>query len=180
MNKRIIITSWILLAVALLAWAAVGYAAYAMVQTAEARASDAKLALTKANQIALNQRVQSLAATTDGERTRLNAILGVDLVTMINTIEAAGNSAGVQSKVSDAALSGTQPVQNGEPVRGVVFSVQASGSYAQVMRAAKLYEALPLLSTVDQMEIERVQSGESKTAVWNMLVRIRVLTTSSS
>ncbi len=180
MARRLITVSWVLVAAAIALWCAVGYAGYMMISVADARASDMRAALTKANQEALNQRVKSLAASTEPERAQLEVMLKTDLVTIINTLEQAGKSAGVQAKVSDASLAGTQAIQNGDPIRAVIFSIQASGNYAQIMHAAQLYESLPLLSTVEQIEIERLQSESSKTAVWNMLVRIRVFTTSSS
>jgi hypothetical protein len=180
MNKKIAITSWVLMCVAVCAWGGVVLGSQLIVRIAQERAADMKDALTKANQEALNQKVRALAATTEKDRASLESLLKTELVYMINTIEAAGATARVQSKVSDASLSGTQPIPQSDPIRSVVFSVQAQGTYTQIMHAAKLYETLPLLSSVEQVELERVQSAEQKTPLWNMLVRIRVQTTSSS
>jgi hypothetical protein len=176
MQKRIIIIAWILMTLAFVAWAMVGYGANAIVFAADARAKNAKIALTKANQTALNQRVAALAQSTQEKREELSNIINTDLVQIINTIESVGASVGVQTKVSDAAPSASVFVSKTESLRGITFSVQTEGTFAQMMRTAHLYENLPLLSAIDNLEIERVQRSGGSQAPWAMVIRIKVFT----
>lgn len=177
MSNRVTIIAWILLALALAAWAGVGYGAHWITSTAQQRANDTRAALTKANQAALNQKVEALAQNTKEKRDELAKIAGADVVVVVDAIDAAGKAAGIDAKVSDASVAGSQQLgKNGDTLRGVVFTVQAAGSFAQIMHAVSLYEKLPLLSTVEQLDIEKVQSSDPKSASWRMLARIRVQT----
>ena len=179
MSKGITFTAWILLLIAMSAWAAVGFGAYMMIQVADNRASDVQQALTQANQRAINERINTLAQNTSEDRATLATMLATELVTIIDTIEATGKAAGVESKVSDASLSGTTNIPGGEPVRSVVFSVQSAGTFTQIMHAAQLYEEMPLLSSVEQIELQRLSTTDPKARPWVMTVRIKVLTSSS-
>ncbi len=177
MSNRVTVTSWIVIALALAAWGGVFASAYMIRSTAIQRSNDTKDALTKANQAALNNRVQTLAENTKESRDQLAAIAGSDVVGVIDVIDAAGKRAGLNAKVSDAAVGGTQQLgKNGDTLRAVVFNVQGEGSFAQVMHAAALYEKLPLLSSIDQMDIEKIQTTDPKAPAWRIAVRIRVQT----
>jgi hypothetical protein len=177
MSNRVNILALVLLVLALCGWAGVGYSAHMIKETAVQRTNDSQAALTKANQAAHNRRVEALAASTKDERDRLTQIAGADVVSVIDTIDAAGKTAGITAKVSDAAVAGSQQLgKSGDSLRGVVFNVQGEGTFTQVMHAAALYEKLPLLSVIDSMDIERSQSTDPKAAPWRIIVRIRVLT----
>ena len=176
MTRKLLIVSWILLALAIAAWMMVGYSAYAIVFAADARAKNAKIALTKANQTALNQRVAALAQSTKESREELSGIINTDLVNIINTIESVGASVGIRTKVSDAAPSGDVVVSKTENLRGITFSVQTEGTFAQLMHAVHLYENLPLLSVIDNLEIERIQQSGGRSAPWAMVIRVKVFT----
>ncbi len=166
-----------MVALAILSWGAVVFAANLIETTAVQRSNDSIAALTKANQAALNKRVQALAESTKDKRAELSAIAGADVVPIIDLIDAAGKSAAIQATVSDAAVTGTQQLdKSGDTLRAVVFNVQGSGTFVQVMHAAELYEKLPLLSSIDQMDIEKVQSSDPKLPPWHISVRIRVQT----
>ncbi len=177
MSNRVVLTSWIVIALALSAWGGVFFASQLIRSTAIERSNDTKDALTKANQVALNRSVQTLADNTKAKRDELSAIAGSDVVPIIEVIDAAGKTAGLKAQVSDAAVGSTQQLgKNGDTLRAVVFNVQGEGSFAQVMHAATLYEKLPLLSSIDQMDIEKVQGNDPKAPAWRIAVRIRVQT----
>ncbi len=162
---------------AIVLWVGVGYAAHMITSTASQRSTDTMLAQTKVNQAALNRRVEALAENTKENREQLKALAGADVVSIIDIIDAAGKSAGIEARVSDAAVAGTQELEkNGDTLRAVVFNVQGAGTFAQVMHAAQLYEKLPLLSTIDQLDIEKVQSTDPKAPPWRINARIRVQT----
>lgn len=177
MSDRIKLASWILLMLAIGAWGAVGYGANMIRQTALKRANDSQLAMTKVNQAAMNQRVEALAEVTADQRTQLTTLATADVVSVIDVIDAAGKSAGIEAKVSDASVAGTQQLgKNGDTIRAVVFSVQGDGSMTEVMHALELYERLPLLSSVDQVEIVKNGGNDPKTPPWHITARIKVLT----
>ena len=177
MTNRLKLISWILLALAVCMWAGVAYSANMITSTALKRSNDTQLALTKANQASINQKVEALAEMTKDKRAELTAIAGADVVSIIDTIDAAGKSAGIEAKVSDAAVAGSQQLgKAGDTLRGVVFNVQGDGSISQVMHAAELYERLPLLSSIDQIDITRNQTTDPKAPAWHIGARIRVLT----
>jgi hypothetical protein len=177
MSERIKLMSWILLVFAIASCAGVGYAAQMIRATALQRSNDTQLAMTKANQSAMNQKVQALAEVTKEKREELALLAAADVVTVIDTIDAAGRSAGIEAKVSDASVAGTLPLgKSGDTLRAVMFSVQGDGSMAQVMHAAQLYERLPLLSSVDQIEIVRNNTSDPKQPAWHITARIKVLT----
>lgn len=177
MTKTVKLISWIAIAVAILAWSGVILSANMIRSTAIQRSNDTRAALTKANQTALNKRVDTLAQNTKEKREQLTALAGADVVSIIDVIDSAGKSAGLDAKVSDAAVGGTQQLgKNGDTLRAVVFNVQGNGTFAQVMHAAALYEKLPLLSSIDQLDIEKVQSSDPKAPAWHISARIRVQT----
>ena len=177
MSDRIKFASWILLAIAIVIWAGVAYSADMIRETALKRSNDTQLALTKANQLAMNQKVEALSEVTAEKRTQLTTLAGADVVSIIDIIDAAGKSAGVVAKVSDASVAGTVAVgKNGDTLRAVVFSVQGDGTITQVMHAAQLYERLPLLSSIEQIDIAKNQSSDSKAPPWHITVSIKVLT----
>ena len=177
MSERIKLMSWVLLILALAAWGAVGYGANMIRETAIKRANDSQMAMTKANQAAMNQKVEALAEVTAEKRAQLATLAGADVVSVIDTIDAAGKSAGIEAKVSDASVAGTQQLgKNGDTMRAVMFSVQGDGTIAQVMHALQLYERMPLLSSVDQVEIVKNTSPDAKAPAWHISARIKVLT----
>jgi hypothetical protein len=178
MSNTVKIISWIMLVIALASWAGVGYAAHVIKATAIKRANDTKLAQTKANQAVLNQKVEALAESTKEKRDQLSAIAGADVVSIIDVIDAAGKTAGIEARVSDASVAGQQQLgKTGDTLRGVAFNVQGTGTFVQVMHAAELYEKLPILSSIDSIDIEKVQGSDPKTAnLWHISARIRVQT----
>ncbi len=177
MSERLKLMSWILLALAIVIWGGVAYSANMIRETALQRSNDTQLALTKANQLAMNQKVEALAEVTADKRTQLSTLAGADVVAIIDIIDAAGKSAGIEAKVSDASVAGTTALgKTGDALRAVVFSVQGDGTIAEVMHAAQLYERLPMLSSIEQMDIARNQSSDPKSPPWHITVRIKVQT----
>ncbi len=177
MSNSIKLISIISFVCAVVAWGGVVYSAQMIRGTAVERSNDTKEALTKANQAALNQRVETLALNTKEKRDQLKSLAGTDVVAIVDIIDAAGKSAGITAKVSDAAVGGTTALgKSGDTLRAVVFNVQGEGTFTQVMHAASMYEKLPLLSSIDQMDIEKVQAGDPKSTLWHINVRIRVQT----
>lgn len=176
MTNRTALLSYATLGLAIALWGGVWYISTMLLREADAQASETQIVLTKANQAALNQRVQSLAASTQDERAQLSALLSQDIVTTIDTIESVGMLTGTGGKVKSVEDAGQQPISDGDPIRAVTFQVEGTGTFAQVMAAAELYEKLPLLSTLDSVAFTKAET-RGKVQFWNMNARVRVLTT---
>ncbi len=177
MSKQIKLISIISIIVALAMWAGVIFASQMIRSTAIQRSNDTQAALTKANQAALNKKVAALAESTKEKRDELAGLAGTDVVAVVDVIDSVAKASGITAKVSDAAVGGTQQLgKTGDTLRAVVFNVQGDGTFAQIMHAASLYEKLPLLASIDQMDIEKIQSTDPKAPTWHIAVRIRVQT----
>src|SRR3989338_7486354 len=87
MNKHLTSIAWTTLAVACLSWGGVWYLTSALTEEAELRASATAEALQKADRAAYNQRLLSIANETSVERERLEAVAGLDIVSIVTTIE---------------------------------------------------------------------------------------------
>ncbi len=165
---------------AMLAWAGVIYAGRYILSEASARASTAVTAEQELDRVAYAQRLKSLAADTQADRDRLHALTHANIVSIVNTIEAASREIGVNAQVNNALPVGQSEIlPGGVPLETIVFVVEAQGTFAQLMRAAALFEHLSLPSSVEQLELERSVNAATGAASWRLMARIRVLTTSN-
>ena len=180
MKRSIMYIALAALLLALCAWGAVLYGASEIRHLASKRAEQAIAAGREFDRTAYAQRIAALAADTEGDRMRLGELLQADIVTIIDIIEAAGKSARVTVRVSDALpAGGAEALPGGGELQAVEFIVQTTGTFSSLMQAATLFEQLPLPSSVQQIELER-STGEQSTVPWRMTTRIRVLTTALS
>jgi hypothetical protein len=182
MKTSISIIGWVALAFALCVWGAVGYAALSIQDQASMSASNAASSAQQVDKIAYAQRISALAADTQVERNQLDTLVGSGVVSIVNVIEAAGTSAHVNAQVSDAIPEGAAVgLPGGAQLQAVGFVVQAQGGFTALMQAVTLFEALPLPSSVEQVELQQATATDPHAALlWNMTVRIRVLTTAVS
>lgn len=173
---RIIYLSWALLVASLLFFGAVYYEAGAIQSAAESRANAASDAERQLDKSAYSQRVHAIATDTKDERDQLDSYAHLDIVSTVQMLEDTGKSAGVTANVTDALPSGdAQDLPGGEKLQTVSFSLLADGTYQNLIRAAMLYEQLPLASHVVQLDIERADAKDAK-APWHMTIRIRITT----
>jgi Tfp pilus assembly protein PilO len=160
--------------VALVVWCIAVYF-FLSIQDRESRyqtqAASSQLASQK--QIAATQ-LHMLAQNTQSERDDLANLLNVDIVSVVNTIDNAGKAAGVSLKLGDAVPESTPPQS---PIRAVDFVVQAQGSFANIMRAVRLFETLPVPSLIEALDIQQVPDSGKGGTTWQMNASIRVLTT---
>ncbi len=170
--------SWLALLTSVALFALVVYQAGVIREDARVRAAFTADREYQSDRSAYAQRVTAVIAETEDERAKLDAFAKIDVVTVIELLESAGESAGVTVRVAGAqAESGTQ-LPTGELLQPVAFSVNASGSYAAVMHALDLYEHLPLAAQIEQLDIARDGSGNGRT--WSLSMRIRVMTIATS
>jgi|GEM_PF-2265537 len=180
MNKSISYISWLALVVALLSWAAVAYAGIRIQETARTSGTRALNSDQQASLAAQKSRLHALAVDTQMDRESLETLMQSDIVSIANTIESTGRSAGVVARVSAAIPTGNpKEIPGGAPLYSVAFIVQAEGTFAGLNNALRLFEKLPYLATVEQFEFERGGSAEKNAPPWRMNVRIRILTTSA-
>lgn len=171
-------TAILIATAALIAWGLVGYFAWTINVDESKRLADAREAqmATIANAHAV--RTHALALDTAKEREQLKTLLGVDVVSAAYMIEGVGRASGVAVKLGDALPEGAQASEGFAP-KTVGFVVRADGKFSALMRAARLFETLPIPSSVTRVDIERApRSSGDKSNLWHMNVYIRILTTS--
>lgn len=168
----------LILTLAVVAWGLVALFAWTISVDEAARSASAgdeqKAVVT--NAVAL--RMHALAQETAGDGETLKKLLNVDVVSASYMIEEVGKIAGVAVKLSDAQPENAQAA-DGSVAKAVGFVVAADGKFPALMHAARLFETLPIPSSVTRLDIERTPQPSGKpSGIWHMNVYIRVLTTS--
>lgn len=159
---------------AIIAWGGVGYLVWNTMKGIADKSDLSNVSKSSFAQRTIDAHIHALAVSTATDRTQLNELFNTDIVSIVNIIETAGSSVGAPTQITDASQAKSA---NGSPVRATVFSTQSTGSFASLMRAAKLLETLPIPSSVEQIDL--IRTGEGATPQWHMNARIRVLTTSN-
>ncbi|GEM_PF-1076062 len=180
-TRGITLGAWIAIAAAAAAWAAVAAFAWTIQAEMSTRSSQAADARNTATLEDATIRLHALARDTKDLRDQLDSLAQTDVLTVVNTIESVGQVTGVAVKIGDvvptAAAPATDP--NAPTLYEATFVVETDGSFQALMRTAALFEHLPLLSSVDNLELERVSSDpQGKSGTWHGTARIRVLSTS--
>lgn len=171
-------TALLVLAFALSSWGAVGYFAWTITADENKREADAGEAQLTAVRYAQAIRTRALVADAAPDAAKLKDILNVDVVSASYLIEEAGRAAGVKTRLSDAQPEGEVGTDI-LPLRAVGFVVTADGKFPDLLRAVRLFETLPIPSSVTRLDIERTPKSAGNTGgLWHLNVYIRVLTTS--
>ncbi|MDO8514407.1 MAG: hypothetical protein Q7S50_02590 [bacterium] len=162
-----------------LAWAAVGYFAWTIHSDEIARTVYVEDIQQSSMKDASAVRAHALAEETVKERTQLDELLKVDVVSIANMIESVGKAVGVEMKLGAAQPENAPASDTSIRINAVGFVVEAQGKFSALMRAVQLFETLPVPSSVLRIDIERTPSSGSGSALapWHMNVYIRVLTT---
>lgn len=166
--------AWLLFLGALLAWAGVAFFSFSIQDMAASAAQSASDAATAGDRAGIAARQRSLAESTAAQRGVLETSLRNDPLAVASVIAQAGKDAGVPLHVSEAASEGLVGSSNALTISAVSFTVEASGSFASLVHAARLLETLSLPSSVEQLDIARTPG--SSAGAWNMSVHMRVLT----
>ncbi len=173
--------SWGLLALAILAWAAVGLFAWTIQGDESAQAIDIQATQQSSTAQTSEIRMHALAQDTASNRSALSALLNVNIVSIVNMIQASGKANGVDAKVSNA-LPETLPFNTSGPnaIGAVGFTVEATGIFSALIHVAQLLETLPIPSSLDELDIQETPSltGTPATGEWQMNASVNVLTTS--
>ena len=106
------------------------------------------------------------------DRTALYTLVTKDPGSVIDVITQAENQGGIKVTVTNS-----NPVRANTPgIRAVSLIVGSSGSYADVMRALAILERLPLISTIDTIDLST--SKQTKTTQWYLNAHVTVTTLS--
>ena len=181
MKTRNAYIGWLSLGLALGLWGAVLYVALFIQTQAQLSATSVAQSERQIDRAARMLRLSGIISDTKDERARLDGLVQSDVVSVVDIIEAAGVSANVNATVSDALPEGVfSELPGGPPLQTVAFVVQAQGSFSSLMKLVELFEHLPLVSSVGEIDLERTAAANPKLATWHLTARIRVLTTAIS
>lgn len=127
-------------------------------------------------------RLHALARDTKTVREELDGLTRAEVLGIADIIEGIGKSAGVGIKINGATPDSSPQSSDAAPdLQSVVFLVEAEGAFSSVMHAVLLFENLPVLSSVQSLELARVgdYAGPAKTKapLWRLSARIQVMTT---
>ncbi len=170
-------TAILALCLALLAWGIVGFFAWTIQTDENKRAADARDAQLTAVKNAQGIRTHALVADAAPDSANLKDLLNVDVVSASYMIEGVGRAAGVKMRLSDAQPEGEVGTDI-LPLHAVGFVVTADGKFSDLLRAVRMFESLPVPSSITRLDIERVpKSAGTPVGTWHLNVSIRILTT---
>ncbi len=160
--------AWTFLCLSLVAWGGFAYMINMLSSERLAYADAYVIAQQESERGELLTRLRATIQSTEVERAALESLTSVTILQAVQTIEAAGKTAGATNVV----IGGATPVSN--PPKGLaVYSVAltAQGTFVALMRTVSMFEKLPIPSTVEQFEISK---GEK---AWNLTARLQVTIT---
>jgi len=109
---------------------------------------------------------------TEAERAALESLLNISILKAVEIIESTGKQAGAEVSIGEATpLSGASAP---EALTTVSIVANASGSFSSLVRALGLFETLPVPSTLESFEMEKIDTS------WRATVRIKVLLSSTA
>jgi len=123
--------------------------------------------------------LHALAQATAGERSSLETLFNTDVLSIADTLKSVGKSAGSALQVSDALPESAPGVQESTPaLQAIAFTVKGDGTFAQLMTALSLFEALPIPASIEQVDFVHTpaEGTAHNSPPWHMEARIRVLT----
>lgn len=180
MKIKITYLAWLLFPTAILAWIFVGLFAWTIQSDEADRVLHMQTIQESESKEVAAIRLHSIVQDTREERTKLENIFRMDVVSVVNLIEATGKAAGVKVTVSNVIPESAPPTQTAASA-GIIatgFVIEAQGKFSTLMHALQLLETLPVPSTIGRFDIEYISNaGSGSSGVWSMNAYIRVLTT---
>lgn len=141
------------LALAIIAWLGVFYLAGSIASANDARAANAAVLQQRASTVAVAAQFHAVARSVQPFSAQMDGILHEDVASIANTIQAAGASAGVTLKISDALPEDTGTTAQQSGVHALGFVIETSGTFANCMRAIALFESLPIASEIESVDL---------------------------
>ena len=118
-------------------------------------------------------RVHSFLTSTAADRQKLDGLTRMDIVSIVDMIEQAGKTAGVDAQINNVPSPIVSALARSTTLPTLDFIVQAQGTFAQVMKAAAFFQSLPVPSSVQELSFERLPGSGS--ALWHMSARVRIV-----
>ena len=186
MSNKTTYVAWILLTVALCAWAAVGFLAQTIQSKTASHHKHAADSLYSSSQASRMSALQSLVGTTAKDRASLSAIAVVDPASLSDMVTNAGVSMGIPISITDAnSLTGVPVASTGAagalPIQAFTFVANASGNFASMIYVESLLESLPVPSSIQHLNLSNVvtQPGAVQGKLsWQLNAQIKVVTAS--
>ena len=175
-NTSLTSVAFVVLVLAIAAWVGVWFLFSDVSGRSSERAQSLSSAAVKNSQQANAIETVALASDTLSQRTALDHEVSTDVVGIADGIQSASKAAGVITTIGSASANGAPNTASG--TTALVFVVQSTGTFAQVWRAAQLFETLPLPSTVQELDFEQLPNSIAKNGSWQLTARIEVLTSS--
>ena|SRR3990167_7242811 len=182
-RKNLSLITWGTVAIALFAWIlVVMFARTILTEEGQRnwREGDAQEANARET---VSLRLHVLARDTKSAREQLDLLTKTEVLEIANMIESVGKSTGVKIKINDAEPASYQQATNAKPqtLNAIDFLVETEGSFRALAHTSILFENLPMLSSVQSLEFERIRDSEgsakNKTPLWRLRARIKVMTT---
>ncbi len=174
-KARTSIVSWITLLAAVSLWGAVGFFAWTLMGTFDARAAASVDTEAADARQAANLRLHATARDTKDARAALENIGTVGIVAVVDAIDAVGKDAGVKLTLGQSLSAAPD---NKAPLHSVDFVVEANGSFETVVHVAKLLSLLPIPSAVDQFQFGQIPNTDKGPVLWRVVVHMHALTSS--
>ncbi|MDO8481856.1 MAG: hypothetical protein Q7S75_02120 [bacterium] len=186
--RPITLIAFVAVAAALVAWGALAVFAWNIMSEESKIRSHATYteAVTARENVSMG--LNALARDTKSGRDQLDSLTRKEVLEIANIIEGVGKSTGVTVKIGGAT---SEPVtqKSGKSItvnttmHAVNFIVDAEGTFSSVMHTALLFENLPAISSIQSLQLVRVQnsgdSAKAKTKLWRLSARIQVITTAN-
>jgi hypothetical protein len=169
--------------VGMCAWYGVVYLHTYVVETATQYQVRASAARNSTAREAAQARIRALTTETAAKRASLSAFVQADPIAAAKAIESVGAAARISLKVSGASpeVFPIPAAASAHPLKAVGFVIEATGTFAGVMKALHLLETLPLPITMVQFDIAQVPTDASQKGApqWRLNARMRLLTDST-
>jgi len=111
-------------------------------------------------------------------RERLDRYAHTDVVSTASAIEAAGKAAGASARVIDVSQVPDRDsgLASATGAHSIGYTVDARGSFQQLMTLLQLLEVLPAPAVIDQFSLARNLEPGAKSGSWRMNLRLRLVT----
>ncbi len=167
---------WVMLPIAVCAWAGILWFGWSILQDEESRSFRITAVQETQDKVAVATRLRLIMQDTAVQRAQIDALLRTNIVSVVDMLESTG-SAGVQVTVSDAhpeSATVSRAIAGLTSLVATGFVVEAQGKFTDLIRVVQLLENLPIPSTIGRLEISR-DSVSDTGAIWRMSAYVRVL-----
>lgn len=179
---KITLIAWGAITVSLIAWILTAMFTWTIFTEESERSALAGDAEAVAARETASLRLHALARDTKSAREELDALTKTEVLDIADMIEGVGKSTGVKIKINGAEPESIQQQPNAkvQALHAINFIVETEGAFTPLMHTVVLFENLPVLSSVQSLEFERVQNSESsaknKKPLWRLNARIKIMT----